>query len=163
LAAYSVICYVLQVKDRHNGNILLDNHGHIIHIDFGFLLSNTPGRFGFEAAPFKLTQEYVDLMGGLESEYFAQFRSLLRDAFKAVRRHAEDIIMLVEMMSRDSTLPCFSAGAATSLQLRQRFQLHLSDPEVDQFVESVLIQKSYGSMYTRLYDQFQLLTQGIYS
>jgi phosphatidylinositol 4-kinase len=71
--------------------------------------------------------------------------------------------MLVEMMSRDSTLPCFSAGAATSLQLRQRFQLHLSDPEVDQFVESVLIQKSYGSMYTRLYDQFQLLTQGIYS
>ncbi|ANB12800.1 1-phosphatidylinositol 4-kinase [Sugiyamaella lignohabitans] len=163
LAPYSILSYILQIKDRHNGNILLDNYGHIIHIDFGFLLSNSPGQFGFEAAPFKLTQEYVDLMGGVDSEYFQQFRYLLKQTFKTLRKHAESIIILVEMMSRDSNLPCFSSGPATSLQLRQRFQLHLSDTEVDQFVDNVLIQKSLGSIYTRLYDQFQLLTQGIYS
>lgn len=163
LAAYSLICYLLQVKDRHNGNILLDSDGHIIHIDFGFLLSNTPGRFGFEAAPFKLTQEYVDIMGGTDSEYFQKFRSVLKSAFKSVRKQAESIIILVEMMSKDSNLPCFSSGAATSLQLRQRFQLHLTDMEMDDFVDNSLIQKSIGSIYTRLYDQFQLLTQGIYS
>ena len=27
LAAYSMICYILQLKDRHNGNVLIDNHG----------------------------------------------------------------------------------------------------------------------------------------
>lgn len=164
LAAYSIISYILQIKDRHNGNILLDNEGHVIHIDFGFMLSNSPGgKFGVEAAPFKFTQEYVDLMGGLDSEYFAMFKDTLKSAFKTLRKHAESIIILVEMMGRDSSLPCFSLGPATYYQLRQRFQLQLSDPEADQFVETYLIQKSMGSIYTRLYDQFQLVTQGIYS
>ncbi|CUM68285.1 uncharacterized protein PRCAT00006007001 [Priceomyces carsonii] len=163
LASYSIICYVLQVKDRHNGNIMLDNEGHIIHIDFGFLLSNSPGSVGFEASPFKLTMEYVDLMGGFESPTYLRFKNLCKDCFKALRKDSDEIIDLVELMQKDSNLPCFKSGENTSVLLRQRLQLQLTDEEVDQFVESFLIGKSLGSMYTRLYDQFQMLTQGIYN
>ncbi|ODV87592.1 hypothetical protein CANARDRAFT_26972 [[Candida] arabinofermentans NRRL YB-2248] len=162
LAAYSVICYVLQIKDRHNGNIMLDSEGHIVHIDFGFLLSNSPGSVGFEAAPFKMTTEYVDLLGGINSFYFNKFKQLMKDAFKSLRRNSDSLVNMVELMQRDSQLPCFKAGENTSVQMKQRLQLHLSEEDLDLFIENVLLNKSVGSIYTRLYDQFQLLTQGIY-
>jgi phosphatidylinositol kinase/protein kinase (PI-3 family) len=35
---------------------MLDGEGHIIHIDYGFFLSNAPGKgLKFEKAPFKMT------------------------------------------------------------------------------------------------------------
>ncbi|KAF2751379.1 phosphatidylinositol 4-kinase-like protein PIK1 [Sporormia fimetaria CBS 119925] len=162
LAAYSIISYVLQLKDRHNGNLLIDNMGHIIHIDFGFMLSNSPGSMGFEAAPFKLTQEYVDVLGGVASPAFEEFKALCKQAFQALRKEAERLIMLVDMMGKESKMPCFAAGAAgVTNSLRARMMLHLSKEEAEGFVEE-LIAKSVGSYYTRLYDTFQYRTQGIY-
>ena len=79
MAAYSIVCYLLQIKDRHNGNILLDDSGHIIHIDFGFMLSNSPGGVNFEAAPFKLTRELLEVLDsnseGRASEMFDYFKA----------------------------------------------------------------------------------------
>jgi phosphatidylinositol kinase/protein kinase (PI-3 family) len=98
LAGYSVATYLLQIKDRHNGNILIDREGHVIHIDFGFMLSNSPGNMGFEAAPFKLTWEYVDIMGGVESEGFRYYKKLFKEGFEAARKHSDEIITIVELM-----------------------------------------------------------------
>ncbi|RYH05389.1 hypothetical protein EON65_44810, partial [archaeon] len=75
LAQYSVLCYLLSLRDRHNGNILLTTHGHLVHIDYGFVLGASPGgNMEFEQAPFKLTTEYVEIMGGIESRGFKKFR-----------------------------------------------------------------------------------------
>lgn len=37
----------------------MDEEGHLVHIDFGFMLSNSPGGVNFESAPFKLTRELL--------------------------------------------------------------------------------------------------------
>jgi phosphatidylinositol 4-kinase len=150
LAAYSIICYVLQLKDRHNGNILVDNEGHIIHIDFGFMLSNSPGSMGFEAAPFKLTYEYIDVLGGVASPTYDQYKRLCKRAFLTLRREAEKLVSLVDIMGRQSQMPCFASGGAQAVNaMRARFVLHLGKEETEDFVEE-LIQKSAGSYYTRL-------------
>ncbi|KAF5380809.1 hypothetical protein D9615_003968 [Tricholomella constricta] len=161
LAGYSVVTYLLQVKDRHNGNILLDRDGHLIHIDFGFILSNTPGNIGFEAAPFKLPAEYIEVLGGVDGVPFLEFRRLFREGFEAARKHCDRIITLVELMQKDSTLPCFAAfGEQTSIQLRERFQPVLTHSLVGGYVDR-LIDSSLGSHWTRLYDSYQYYSQSI--
>lgn len=92
LAGYSIVTFLLQIKDRHNGNILLDRDGHLIHIDFGYMLSNTPGNIGFEAAPFKLPPEYIEVLGGTTGVSFLEFRRLFREGFEAARKHCDRII-----------------------------------------------------------------------
>ena len=72
LAPYSIISYILQIKDRHNGNIMVNDKGHIIHIDFGFMFETSPAKnLKFERANFKLTLEMIKIIGGSnESEPF---------------------------------------------------------------------------------------------
>jgi phosphatidylinositol kinase/protein kinase (PI-3 family) len=78
----------------------VDTAGHIIHIDFGFMLSNSPGAVGFEMAPFKLAQEYIDILGGLKSPLFKEWKEILLKGFLALRKHADKIVLLVEMMQK---------------------------------------------------------------
>jgi phosphatidylinositol kinase/protein kinase (PI-3 family) len=109
LAGYSLVCYILQIKDRHNGNILIDRDGHIIHIDFDFFISNSPGgNMHFEKAPFKLTSEYIDVLDGATSETFQYFKELMRKGFLALQKEHKRITVLIEMMlSVNKKLPCF--------------------------------------------------------
>ncbi|KAI0670281.1 kinase-like protein [Trametes maxima] len=161
LAGYSVVTYLLQIKDRHNGNILLDRDGHLIHIDFGFMLANSPGNIGFEAAPFKLPLEYIEVLGGLDSPAYREFRKLFHEGFEAARKHCDRIVTLVELMQKDSSLPCFAAfGEQTASILRDRFQQGLTQVAVEEHVQR-LIDASLGSNWTRLYDSFQYYSQSI--
>ncbi|KAJ7273729.1 kinase-like domain-containing protein [Mycena haematopus] len=161
LAGYSVVTYLLQIKDRHNGNILLDREGRLVHIDFGFMLAQSPGNIGFEAAPFKLLPEYVEVLGGIEGAAYLEFRRLFREGFEAARKHCDRIITLVELMQKDSTLPCFAAfGEQTANHLRDRLQPAMTHSLVGEYVDR-LIDSSLGSSWTRLYDSYQYYSQSI--
>jgi hypothetical protein len=165
LAGYSLICYILQIKDRHNGNILIDKNGHIIHIDFGFLFSNSPGgNLNFEKAPFKLTSEFEEVMGGRRSKRFNKFRALCVRGYKALKKNTDKIILLVEMMRQGAggNLPCFVGGDQVIYELKQRLKPRekMTDNECKEYV-NWLINESLDNWTTRCYDRFQYCCQNI--
>lgn len=159
-AAYCLVCYLIQVKDRHNGNILLDSEGHIIHIDFGYILSQSPKNLGFESSPFKLTQELVDVMGGIGSDMFEYFKILMLQGLLSARKHHERIISVVEIMMAGSQLPCFRGGASVIRALRDRFHLSCTEEQLHSLIDH-MVEQSKDSLTTRLYDNFQYFTNGI--
>jgi len=167
LAGYSIVCYLLQLKDRHNGNILLTNVGHIIHIDFGFMFLSSPGKnSGFESAPFKLTSDFVSVMDGPESRLFARFRYLCVRTFLELRKHCYQIILMVEMITEGNEflsgdLACFCGRPKCAIsELRQRFRLDLNDDACTQFVHN-LIDESLENWRIRWYDRYQRFCVGV--
>ncbi|KAJ0412558.1 hypothetical protein ATCC90586_006925 [Pythium insidiosum] len=163
LAAYSIICYLLQIKDRHNGNILLDAEGHIIHIDFGYMLSNNPGNVAFEQAPFKLTSEFVELMGGPRSATFRRFRSLCVRSFLVARKYRHRFTLLIEMtLHGNEKLPCFAGDARGTInRFAARFQPQLDINACEDFVHS-LIDASLDNWRTQWYDKYQRWFVGVF-
>ena len=162
LAAYSLICYYLKIKDRHNGNILIDMYGNIIHIDFGFILGISPGGINFENAPFKLTKEYVEIMGGIDSLYYQMYKDLMVKGMIICKKYVDDIINIAEIMSKGSKMPCFFKKNIDDIfkSFRERFYEDKKDEEFIQIVDD-MINISYDNFRTNQYDNYQKLTNGI--
>jgi len=159
-AAYCIVSYLIQVKDRHNGNILLDNEGHIIHIDYGFILSSSPKNLGFESSPFKLTPEFVEVMGGQGGDMFEYFKILILQGLVAARKHHDKFTNLVDIMRAGSQLPCFNSNSSTLIAMKSRFHLNLTEEKLHTLVDNMVLQ-SINSLTTKLYDNFQYYTNGI--
>ncbi|CAI5755866.1 unnamed protein product [Candida verbasci] len=158
LAAYSIISYLLQFKDRHNGNIMYDDAGHILHIDFGFCFDIVPGGVKFEAAPFKLTHEMIMVLGGGDdTQAFKWFEELCIKGYLSCRPYMETIVRTVTPML-ESGLPCFKDTSIKNL--RSRFVPGKSEKEAAAYFRK-LIKKSMESFYTKGYDEFQRITNGI--
>lgn len=167
LVGYSLVCYVMQIKDRHNANILLDRAGHIMHIDFGFVLGDTPkmGKVPLfsERAPFKLSTEFWEVLGGWnfhEGGLGVKFCKMFEIAFACAASHVEDIASIVEggMLNL-----CRNANEARELANDVRSRLRMRGPagsiEQKTFIMN-LVNGALTSWGTPTYDWIQKTMNG---
>ena len=60
----------------------------------------------FENAPFKLTQDYMDLMEGPQSDKFEFFKSLIVRGLIEIRRNLDDLLSFIVIMSNGNPKVC---------------------------------------------------------
>ncbi|EDO06234.1 Phosphatidylinositol 3- and 4-kinase family protein [Babesia bovis T2Bo] len=158
MAGYSLLCFLLQVKDRHNGNLMISSAGHIIHIDYGFILGSSPAAdVHFEQAPFKLTKEMTDLLGGVESDNFQRYVRLLVASYLCVRQESSTLISFVKLLEH-SGMTCFRRSSVD--KLRQRLFLEATPERAASFI----LRKVHASLHSKttlVYDMVQAWQQGI--
>ncbi|CAF1343846.1 unnamed protein product [Adineta steineri] len=68
------------------------------------ILSATSRNLGFESSPFKITQKFVDIMSGLESDMYGDYKILILQGLLAARKHMYKLIPIVEIMQHDKNI-----------------------------------------------------------
>lgn len=167
LVGYSLVCYILQIKDRHNANILLDRYGHLLHIDFGFVLGDTPkmGKIPIfsERAPFKLTAEFWDVIGGWnfhDGGLGVRFCKMFEAAFVCAAEHTDEIATLVEAgilnLTRDA---CDARALANGVRRRLRMRGGRDSVAQKTFIMD-LVNTALNCLGTSTYDWLQKSMNG---
>ncbi|MES1902168.1 MAG: Phosphatidylinositol 4-kinase alpha [Paramarteilia canceri] len=104
-----IINYFLQLKDRHNGNIMVDTQGNYYHIDFGYVLGMTPG-FSVENQ-IKYDPQTRNVFNDINSdtygdEYQVYFEMAVVKGIYGLKYYMPHIKRLVAAMD-GCPLPCF--------------------------------------------------------
>ena len=153
-AGCCVATYILGIGDRHNDNIMMRKDGHLVHIDFGFILGKNPvipTPFGFtidryDSEVFAFLPDFGYIIGGdnfQDSEDFMRFQELCCECYLVVRQHANLFINLFSLL-----LPAGLYEEEELSVMRQRFNLEEED-EVAATIFKALIVDSLGSISTK--------------
>ncbi|AAZ10671.1 hypothetical protein, conserved [Trypanosoma brucei brucei TREU927] len=100
LAIMSIVGYVLGLGDRHLNNLMLQDKGSVVHIDFGDCFEVAMHRSLYsEAVPFRLTRLLVPALGitGVDGV----FRLTCELVMKILRRHSENLLSILEAFIYD--------------------------------------------------------------
>jgi len=118
----------------------------------------------FDKAPFKLTEEFIEVMGGRDSEGFKEFISLFVAGFLAVRKHYEKVLLIVEMTLTSNSIqgqiiPCLEEESVVR-NLRKRFKFGWSEGQIQEYVKNIITEAT-DNWRTTIYDTYQRILYDI--
>ncbi|CAD8171964.1 unnamed protein product [Paramecium pentaurelia] len=128
-AGYCVATYLLGIGDRHSGNIMLTESGHLFHIDFGHFLGNFKTKYGInrERTPFVFTQEMAYVMGGVQGHNFQRFEDFCTKAYNQIRQHGH-LLINIFLMNLSAGMPELQEIADIEY-LREKLQLDIGEQQ----------------------------------
>ncbi|KAH3758034.1 Phosphatidylinositol 3-kinase VPS34 [Pelomyxa schiedti] len=92
----TVLSHILGIGDRHLENLMLTTEGNLFHIDFGFILGNEPP-FKPLSPPMRICKEMVNVMGGVNSTHYRQFKQYCVESYYIIRK-SSNLISLFSLM-----------------------------------------------------------------
>lgn len=103
LAISSCISYILGLGDRHLDNIMINKRGQIFHIDYAHIMEN-PGSNIFEAPVIKLTKEMIDVLGGMVSKTYKEFKKYILKVFDILRLYKQMVFSFYNILEYESLI-----------------------------------------------------------
>jgi phosphatidylinositol-4,5-bisphosphate 3-kinase len=99
LAGYCVATCVLGIADRHSDNIMIQDNGIFLHIDYGHILGNFKEKLGFkrEKSKFVLDQTMMNFCKHYNME--EEFKYFCVRAYNILRKNANRLLNLFIIMS----------------------------------------------------------------
>ncbi|KAM3161766.1 Phosphatidylinositol 3-kinase VPS34 [Lachancea thermotolerans] len=154
-AGYCVITYILGIGDRHLDNLLITPDGNFFHADFGYILGQDPKPF---PPLMKLPPQIIESFGGAESQNYNKFRSYCFVAYSILRRNANLILNLFELM-KTSDIPDIKIDPdGAMLKVKEKFCLDMSEEEAIIHFQN-LINASVNALLPLVIDRLHNLAQ----
>jgi hypothetical protein len=158
LAISSCLSYVLGLGDRHANNIMLSNSGHIIHIDYGYILENPIHSNIVNNPIIRISGEMIDFLGGWNSEYYELFKKYTIQVFDIFRLYSNIIINYYNILGHEKIMD----WNKFKKRLTDRFMNGLSFKDIEVVLLDVIetSSKSYGGVFMDLCNEYSSLIKG---
>jgi hypothetical protein len=125
LALSSCISYFMCLGDRHMDNIMINAEGQIFHIDYGYLMSFPPYTV-LNTSNIKITTAMVDLLGGVNSQYYNYFFEYTIELYDNIRLFRNIIMIFYEEITINSDLD----WKIVEKKLHEKFMVGLSKKNI---------------------------------
>lgn len=153
-AGYAVVTYLLAVGDRHLENLLIDETGHLFHVDFGFIFGKNPPGKNLWPPPIRICPEMIECMGGDKSLNYKRFVDKCVAAFKYLRNHSKYILNLFHLMIHAGIgdLPAEQSEKILT-KMYEKFLPHIKDQEAVEKEFSGFIRESVRAFFVKITEE----------